>query len=317
MLAIVVIGILAGGAVVMAIADAVLAPRERERLARLQPDIAVSRAMERMLAARHRFASAVERHEGAVAAERRVLSGSGETLDVGVGGDVTGSDWVETLRQQRATAREEVIDAQRLWESVQPSELPASRVDAWFGSGFQRAWQLGPIGYERFFIRLDHAIDPRCWVIVEVSRPRVGFGFGFERQNLALFSLRANATQLKELLSMSLDGRELSFRPGLVPSRVWRRVRRSPAAKKATTALLRRKRLADLTLDPSRHERQLVSKSFSSELGEDFNQATRFPPGPGLLTIATSGPSFQFGAWTGTRPEPIVRASSGHGVWHR
>lgn len=323
------IGLWCLATVVMAVTDRVLVRRERERLATMADDPARSLALQQLITARSRFASAVQRHEIALTSDQPVFAtAEGESFDerrTDSGTDPGRSDAdlsarqraIEALDADRLAARERLLDAQRLWSSVRPGDQPDSRIDAWFGSGSMRAWNFGPIGHERFTIRLDHAVDQRCWVIVEVSRARVGFGLGLERQRLGLFSIRANARQLPELVIAGLSGREAAVRPGFVPTRTWRRERRMGPAKAANRVLLGQTDFADLMAGPDDATRATALAGLGYELGMTVDNDARLPPGPGLLTIATSGPSCLLGAWTGPSPTLWIRASSGHGVWQQ
>lgn len=325
--------------------DLVVSRKERSALLSLGIPFVVRQAMQGVLIARNAFADAVDRYEDAVArldtsvesveSSQTASAGSagasgraasapggapseqpGDPLTPGV--DAIFGDRPKDLLQlevDKGAARERLLDAQRLWDAIRPGEVPDARHDLWMGSGFMRGWQFGPIGYERAFVRLDHLTDASAWAIWEIRRPRFGFGLGYERQRLALFCLRTSTRQLSTLLGQAFDGPEFAFRPGISPTRTWRRLRRDPMARKANRALLKRHELGQLITGPDPETRAIVTAAFEAELGQPLGQIESLPPGPGLLSIHTKGPSLSFGVWTGPRPIAEMRASSGHTAW--
>ncbi len=302
--------------VLFAIYDALAARKERSSLLAVSTPPLIGRALDSVLASRTEFAGAVTRFETALARKRESV-GAGPTSE---GGPSTGSQLFPTelpdLEEAKERAREKLLDAQRLWESVKPGEGPNSEVDIWMGFGFMRGWQIGPIGYERMFVRMDHAVDSNCWVVWEFRRPRIGLGLGYERQRLALFCVRADDVTLPSLVSRAFDGHEVAVRPGFVPSRFWRRFRREDGAKAANKALLKRHQLSDLISGPDLPTRRVVAAAFEDELGAKLDQIRSLPAGPGILSIHAKGPSLSLGAWTGRSPRAELRASSGHKTWH-
>ncbi len=333
--------------VLFLIYDLVVSRKERTALLSLGIPFVVRQAMQSVLTARNAFADAVDRYEDAVArldtsieSPQAASAGPGSSRAVGAptgasedpsgasafgdaepltpGVDAIFGDRPRDLLQlevDKGTARERLLDAQRLWDAIRPGEVPDARHDLWLGSGFMRGWQIGPIGYERSFVRLDHLTDPSAWAIWEIRRPRFGFGLGYERQRLALFCLRTSTRQLSTLLGQAFDGPEFAFRPGISPTRTWRRLRRDPMARKANRALLKRHELGQMIAGPDPETRAIVTAAFEAELGQPLGQIEALPPGPGLLSIHTKGPSLSFGVWTGPRPVAELRASSGHTAW--
>ncbi len=310
-------------AAIAAVLDLVLARGERERLRSVRRNPAIASAVSEILLARDHFSRVVSRYEAALAAQSRVLSradGSSSDPDFGntrpdVSDDNDLGPEVERLSQAKALARKRLLDAQRAWEMVRPGVGPAAACELWFGSGIMRAWQLGPIGFERFYYRFNHALDKSCWSIIEARRFRFGFGLGAELQSLALFVVGASAEQLVGLSAVALSGSEVAMRPGFVPTRTFRRLRRSTEAKEISHALLETHRVIGLVHGPSDQTRKLATEAFEAELGEALVPATVLPSAPALISIITKGPSVMFGAWAGPTPRVVLRASSDHGAW--
>ncbi|MCG8591159.1 MAG: hypothetical protein MJE66_17855 [Proteobacteria bacterium] len=297
-------------AVACALYDRWAASRETSRLTSTRVELPVEELSDRLESARTRFSVAVERHEQALqSGGARVLATTSYPEGIPI------AKTVEELDAEREAARQELLEAQRSADALSLGHGPDSRVHAFAGSGVMRAWQLGPVGFERFWIRLDHAVDPDCWVLYEAKRMRWGLGLGAERQRLALQSLRASAEQLPVLLRAGLDGRELAFRPGIVPSRVWYRLRRPSLHRTLNRALLGRARLDSMGGPPDREVRGVVLAAFADEAGAPLPSLDVLPKGPGLLRIAASGPALMFGAWSGRRPGLRVVAASAHDVW--
>ena len=273
-------------------------------------DAVSSRAFDAVVAARSRFSSAVKAYEVAVSkASQLALSGR----PVGPEHE----DLVE-LELQKDTARDRLLDAQRLWESVKPSSVPASPLDLWFGSGQLRAWMLGPIGFERSFIRLDHAVDASCWAVWKVSRFRFGLGLGVERQHLAILASGADIRQLENLLSHGFDGSEIAIRPGFAPLR-WYRLRTQPVwSRKASEILLKGTSGGRMVMWGANDDvRAKVADAFEVELKKPLSQMGRMQIEDSVLTTASSGTALIFGAWTGRRPHPHFITGSNHTTWRR
>ncbi len=319
--------VLCGSAIVLValfgLFDLILAHRERGKLATMRRDPAVAWAVSEILRARDSFSRVVSRYEMALGAQARVRSrandGGVPSDDEHAKGPEVGpqeydSD-VERLLEEKKEARDRLLSAQRDWDMIRPGAGPAAASDLWFGSGLMRAWQLGFVGFERHFYRFDHALDDSCWSIFESSRFRFGVGFGAESQSLALFVVGASAAQLPELSALAFSGPELALRPGFVPMRSWRRIRRDDEVRAANAILLKAGEVSDLVRGPSEETRELVLAALEAELGESLTSTTTIPLGPGLMSVITNGPSVLAGAWTGQVPEPVLRASSDHGVW--
>lgn len=271
---------------------------------------ASNRAFDSVVTARSHFSKAVRAYEVAVTkASQLALSGR----PVGPEHD----DLME-LEREKDSARDHLLDAQRLWESVKPATGPASPLDLWFGTGLLRGWMLGFIGYERAFIRLDHAVDPACWGVWKISRFRFGLGFGAEKQHLAVLASGADIRQLENLISHGFDGSEVAFRPGFGPVR-WYRLRTQPVwSRKASEILLkgtsgRRAVMWGANADV----RAKVADAFEAELKTPLPKMGRMQIEDSVLTTATSGPALIAGVWTGRRPQPHFVAGSNHTTWRR
>ncbi len=303
-----------------ALLDLVVARRDRRRWAELSDDVVTRRAAERVVAARAAMTEAVDAHETALRLSRarptsvaNTSSGDAAGGDVSTGGgpgDGVADD--SALAAARDRTREALLDAQRLWEVVRPSYDTPVRLALWAGRGRLRAWQLGPIGFERVVLRCDHLLDPSCWELSEYRRFRLGLGIGVESLSIAFFAARVPSRRLDELVETVFSGPEAALRPGLSPVRWWRRQRRSERATAATAALL-----ADHALDraPSRETVSALSASIEEEYG-----ATALKAGLPQLSrptgyTHTAGPSLLAGFWWGPRPRHRRCASSTHLVW--
>ena len=213
---------------------------------------------------------------------------------------------------ERASAREALIDAQRLWESIRPRHDTDARVGIWSGRGWLRAWQLGPVGFERLMVRSDHLLDPRCWVLTEYRRIRFGFGLGAESVSVALFAAATPSRRLDPLIRELQRGPEVALRPGTAPLRWWRNTRRSQIAQAASQAVMADRRLAH-GADP------MTTAAVWAAVREDFGEdatTTALPGLAGPIAVAhTSGPSLLIGAWWALRPRARLVAASSHVVW--
>lgn len=273
-------------------------------------DTASNHAFDSAVVARSKFSAAVRAYEEAVNhASQLALSGSTAANDHG--------DLAE-LERQKDEARDHLLDAQRLWEAVKPASGPSSPLDLWFGTGSLRGWMLGPVGYERAFVRLDHAVDPSCWAVWKIGRFRFGFGLGAERQHLALLASGADLRQLESLISHGFDGSEVAFRPGFSPLR-WYRLRTQPLwSRRASEALLAGTGGHTAVMWGADQEtRARVSEAFEVEVGVPLSKMGRMPIADSVLTTSTSGHAFIAGIWTGRRPHAYFLTGSNHSNWRR
>ncbi|MEZ5228815.1 MAG: hypothetical protein R2710_19765 [Acidimicrobiales bacterium] len=182
-----------------AVGEGVLAWRERRSLAALGDESVSRRAAEAVVEARTRLARVIEtdqrpepeirRHPALGNIMPRRVGSAGARSDRSHDGSLTSAD----LDDERIAAREALLDAQRLWESVRPRRDTEARVGVWSGRGRLRAWQFGPIGFERVIIRSDHLLDAQCWVVSDYRRLRWGFGFGAEVLDVAVFAAATRA----------------------------------------------------------------------------------------------------------------------------
>jgi hypothetical protein len=309
---------------VFAITESVLAARSRRQLAGLGDDAMIRRAAQGVIAARAELARVVAEPEESRAGESQPGPGlRGETGSIGWGttlaesreklaptGDRSGAD--RDLVDRRAAAREAVIDAQRLWEAVRPSIDTTSRLWVWSGRGWLRAWQLGPIGFERVMVRCDHLADPGCWVISEFRRVRFGFGFGAESLRLAVFAAGTPSRRLVPLITKMLDGPEAALRPGFAPLRWWYRRGRSPIATAATDAVLE-----DRPLDhaPQPSTTAALRAALIEEFGPSYESSGLAGIEQPTAVVHTAGPSALIGVWWGGAPVHRICSASSHIVW--
>lgn len=304
--------VLAVTAVVVAFGLYELASSERveESLGSYRSDSASNHAFDAVVAARSRFAEAVKAYEVAVShASQLALSGRPQSPEHG--------DLLE-LEKNKDEARDHLLDAQRLWESVKPDKGPSSPADLWFGTGRLRGWMLGIVGYERAFIRLDHAVDPNCWAVWKVSRFRFGLGLGVENQHLALLASGADIRQLEGLISHGFDGSEVALRPGFSPMR-WYQLRAQPVWSRAASKILLGGTPGHAAVMWGGDEavRAKVTDAFEVELKTPLAELGRMPIDDSVLTTATRGVAFLVGAWTGRRPHPHLLTASNHTAWRR
>lgn len=291
-----------------AVADVVIARRDRRRWSDLVDESVSLRAAEAVVRARARLAAVVDAEVPRHAAHQHPSKGAlrGGPVASGSSSSFDGND------PERDAAREALLDAQRLWESVRPPRDTAARVGIWSGRGWLRAWQFGPIGFERIVIRADHLVDAECWVLHEYRRFRFGFGLGAETQTIAVFAAGTPSRRLDELLRTLLGGGEAAFRLGFAPRRWWSTRQRSPIAQAATHAVLADRRVRRPP-DPA------TTAAVWAAVREDFGDQVTTRGLPGLqspLAVAhTAGPSLLVGAWWGSKPKSRVAAASSHVVW--
>ncbi len=298
------------GVVAFAIYELASSERIEKSLRAHRSDSASNHAFDAAVAARSRFSNAVRAYELAVShASQLALSGRPQSPEHG--------DLVE-LEQKKDEARAQLLDAQRLWESVKPTNGPDSQADLWFGTGSLRGWMLGFVGYERAFIRLDHAVDPKCWAVWKISRFRFGLGLGVESQHLALLASGADIRQLENLISHGFDGSEVALRPGFSPMR-WYRLRTQPVWSRIASQILLggTPGHAAVMWGGDQVVRSKVSDAFEVELKMPLAEMGRMPIDDSVLTTATRGPALIAGAWTGRRPHPSLLTGSSHTTWRR
>lgn len=333
------------GLVAFAVYESSGARRQRRAIVSLRAEAPGQRAATAVVRARGEFSHAVEAYEAAMATVESLVSSPLERVGVGgsagssggslftehraaplhpptepgptgaipFGGAVSQND-IALLEQRKEVARTRLLDAQRLWDSVRPAQGPESPLELWSGTGVLRGWQLGPIGFERSFVRCEHVVDPECWSSWEVKRLRLGFAFGMEEQHLALFSAAVPVERLGEILGRSLGGPEFACRPGFSPMRAWRRARRIPEARRAAFSLLTT-RTADQKTDAA--TRATVRNAVEVELGRPLDELRSLTGIQGVMSILASGPSGVIGIWAGRTPQAELLAASAHTAWHQ
>ncbi len=319
---------------VFAMYESSAARRQRRAIVGLRAEAPSQRAAAAVVKARGEFTEAVEAYEMAMAG---VAASVGRPLErVSAGGVSGGSSLfgedhlfdqspngpspmvgladIAELEHRKEIARTNLLDAQRLWDSVRPSHGPESNLDLWSGSGVLRGWQVGPIGFERAYVRCDHVVDPDCWSAWEVKRLRVGFAFGMEEQHLAIFAAAVPIERVGEIVGRSMGGAELALRPGFSPLRAWRRVRRVPEARRAAFSLLTT-RTPDQATDIA--TRATVRNAIEVELGQPLDSVRSLGGVDGVMSVLASGPSLMAGAWFGRSPQAELLAASPHTAWHQ
>ena len=270
-----------------------------------------------LLAARSRFTHAVTAYEEAVQ-----LVGVREAAPAGGpaagSADLPASPALAEAERAKDHARQELLDAQRLWAASRDIDVDRADPDPalWTGRGLLVAGNLGPVGWERATIRFTHLLDESCWVVVRVSRPRFGLALGAEWQRLAIAGAGVDSDGLRSLLSVAFAGTEVAVRPGFAPARLWRRLRRTEPTRSSLTHQLRDARLASV-LEPRTPELSAtLLHTFEAEFGQSVTPRTELGLDRGLLGIHTAGPSVLFGAWGGPKPKVTVELSSDHRGWN-
>ena len=317
-----VVGIVLLGVVAFALYETSAARRDRDSLLALKPEAASQAAASNVVRARSQFTLAVEAYERGMAnaqSASRVVETSGGSLFAGDDSLRAGDELVldpnpelDRLELAKEEARNELLAAQREWEQVRPLSDADASAELWSGHGVLRGWQLGPIGYERAFIRLEHVLDSTCWGCWETRRFRWGLAIGAERQQLAMFAAAVPIDKVEQILSQGMGGAEFAVRPGFSPQRWWRRRRRLPAPRRATSTLLQ---TFDLAEGPDEPTRSSVRKAFEVEMGQAPETVGSLGEMDGVLSVLASGPSLLVGGWWGTEPKPVLLAGSAHTGW--
>lgn len=316
-------GLVAGGAVavglvvVFAVATARQAGRRRRSLQHLARTPAPDIAYRAVVNARSAFTRSVQAYEEALAAAGGSASIGGS---VGSGDSQTQAADLEMMETRKDHRRTRLLEAQRMWEDVRPATGPDSPVNAWVGAGDLRGWSLGLVGFETALIRLEHAVDPNCWVVLETRRIRSGPALGAERLKLGIVIEGADIGQLTGLIQVAMGSPEIALRPG--------------------TSILRwvaRQRLQGSTLfDALRASVDSSNRFFLGGFGPQVNRSSlgylsevrgidldRSDAGlaggfeSASLKISSSGPALLVGLWFGRRPTPRVLAGSNHQAWLR
>ncbi len=314
-------------AIVLIVASAawqlVATRRDLRALSSLTDIQATDRLFTAVLTARSRFTESVRRYERALAepaiVETRQPAGGlfRSPSSSHPSSPSSNSASLEELERDKIEAREQLVSAQRLWENSKPPLQPNSALKLWSGAGIMRGWNLGPVGFETVVLRVDHTVDNTCWSAWRMSRLRLGFALGAERQQLALFIIGADCGSMRDLLQRGLGGVEVALRPGFVPSRTWRRTRRDDASKSSIAAVLRGATQKGLVRSPDVGDRAAVAAGYAYELGRPLEQVAVLPTDDAMLAIHTKGPSVVLGVWGGRNPRARLVASSTHTAWQQ
>jgi hypothetical protein len=205
-----------------------------------------------------------------------------------------------------------------MWEDVRPAVSADSHVNMWLGAGELRGWSLGLVGRETMLVRMEHAVDTGCWVVLEIHRFRFGPAFGAEQLRLGIVIEGADIEQLTGLIQLAMGSPEVACRPG---TSIIRLVMRHRLRGKALFNALRssvgsssRLYLTGLGPDVNRLSLRYLSEFVALNL-DQVDAGLSGGSDSLKLRISSSGPSFLFGAWFGRRPAARVIASSNHQPW--
>lgn len=238
----------------------------RRQLYQAQPSREIREAFEESMAARGAFVQAVARC--------RSVEQTSDLLAIQAAADV------------RRGALKRLERAQNEWSSIRAEH--SADDGSWFGHGVVTAWALGFVAFERAFIRLDHSTDEAAWVIFEVRRRRFGLGLGWEQQRVAASATHADLAHLDLLVASAFDDADVAFRPGFVPLRVLRLLRRPAPQRRAIDELLAVGTAADMAAG-ARFAIDAAARQ------HDVLPAVRTDRA--ALDLHLSGPSVLIGAW--------------------
>ncbi len=314
---VVLVGVALAGLLVVTFA--VLSARQHRRRCRSLWQVARPPALDiayrAVVNARSAFTRSVQAYEEALAAAGNARSGAGSGLP---GDSRTQAEDLKTMESRKDQRRSRLLEAQRMWEDVRPAVGADSPVNMWLGAGELRGWSLGLIGHETALLRLQHAVDTGCWVVVETRRLRIGPAFGAERLTLGIVIEGASIEQLTGLVQLAMGSPEVAVRPG---TSIVRLLTRRRLREKALFEALRRSVRSGNSqyLDGFGPMVERLSLRHLSQAGAlNLDQAHAGLAGHTdtlNLRISSSGPAFLFGAWFGRRPAARVLASSNHQTW--
>ncbi len=296
--------------------DGVRVRRRRERsLLHVARPPAPDIAYRAVVNARSAFTRAVQAYEEALAISARSRTGSAL---VGIN-PADGID-LQTMERQKDHRRQRLLDAQRKWEQVRPASGPNAAVNVWIAAGELRGWSLGLVGHEVAYVRIEHALDPECWVVVETRRVRIGPALGAERLDLGMVIEGAAIEQLTALIQQVMSSPEIAIRPGTSVLRWIARLQLpgKPLFDALRATVGRDSRFFVDGFEPGTAE---LALSYLGEVrGIDL---TRSQAGLGAafdrieLRATSSGPAVLVGAWLGRAPVARIVASSNHQAWLR
>ncbi len=289
--------------------------RRRRSLGHMARPPAADIAYRSVVNARSAFTRSVQAYEEALASAGASASSSALVS----GEQQTAAADIEVLEQHKDARRDQLLAAQRTWEDVRPANGPNSPVSMWIGAGELRGWSLGLIGHESTLLRIEHALDPTCWVVLETRRVRFGPALGAERIRLGLTLEGAAIEHLPALFQTAMGSPEIAVRPGTSLVRLLARKRVSGKAvfDELRDSVDSSSQVYVKGLSPAARQESMAY--LTSERGIDM--ATRGGVRPTFdriaLRITSAGPSLMVGAWTGRRPTARVMAGSNHQAWLR
>ncbi|MFW2381380.1 MAG: hypothetical protein ACN4GZ_06430 [Acidimicrobiales bacterium] len=303
--------------VIFAVRAARQTARHRRSLRHLARPLEPASAYRAVVNARSAFTRSVQAYEEALAQAGSVGSAGGSSVPSDSQTQAVDLEMMETRKDHRRTR---LLEAQRAWEEMRPAEGADSPVNMWVGAGELWGWSLGLVGYETTLLRLEHAVDSSCWVVVETRRFRLGPALGAERLRLGMVVEGPDSDQLTGLIQVAMGGPEIALRPGTSIAR-W----------------LAGQRLSGRSLfDALRGSVDSSSRVYLTGLGPSVNRLSlgylsevrdidldRTDAGLGgafdelSVRISSSGPSVLAGVWFGRRPSARVVAGSNHQAWVR
>lgn len=287
--------------------------RIRRRVGRLDQGPAPDIAYRAVVNARSAFTRSVQAYEEAIA------SAPTTAALTGIGDAALGAE-IQVMERKKDLRRTRLIEAQQTWEKVRPALGPDSPVNVWIGAGEVYGWSLGLVGFESAILRIEHALDPTCWVVLESRRLRLGPALGGERLRLGVLVEGARIEQLTAVLQAAMGSPEVALRPGFSLMRLLgesrtkgRSVLKALRRDAKSTETLYQSGIGDL---PRRDALSYLAAERGLDLG-DTHAGLAKPIKSINLRIGSAGPAFLVGMWAGRRPSARVLAGSNHQPWVR
>lgn len=315
--------VLIAAALAVAALDRKWAQRRRVELSKALERSETRTAFNELMAAQSLFTAEVLRYEAAIEAQN-VPAGT-VRLDIYAPGQKPNPQPLERMKEE---PRRRLLAAKARWEQIRPAPVADAGPGRWVGFGEIRTWGLLFVGGERAFIRFEHATDPGIWATVELSRSRIGLGFGVEVQRIGAVADHADPSVLLAMARASLDHTDLAIRPGFDPVRAYRGFRQGGPFHRLVEMLRGRSYTPAMWQGSSRDDvadaRKLLDAMTSIETDLDEisvdNLDLRAEPGeqPGVLRCSVAGPTVMLGWWR-SRSAPDLRllGRSAHGEWSR
>lgn len=304
------------------------ARRRRNELSRALERSETRTAFNELMAAQTLFTAEVLRYEAAIEAQN-VPSGT-VRLDIHAPGQTPSPPPLERMKEG---PRRRLLAAKQRWEQVRPTAVAKAGPPRWVGFGEVRTWGLFFVGGERAFIRFEHATDPSIWATVEISRPRIGVGFGVEVQRIGAVADHADPSVLLAMARASLEHADVAIRPGFDPVRAYRGFRQGGPFHELASMLRKRSVTSAMwegsTRDDVADARKLldaltsletdVVDSNEAEIDVDVLDLRSDRPAPqGILRCSVAGPTVMVGWWRSRKaPALSLLARSPHGEWSR